>query len=292
MDWKKLVKKLLFPPVWIQGFLTVACAAALIFVFVKGWEQSIAAYITYAFSFYTLVVVCVYCAVILPKQYKHIKQKIYANPWGNRYMTDRVFRTKVSLYRSQFINVLYAALMIVQFFLYQSWWFAVLAGYYLILSVMRFVLAWYIHGNEIGEHLLAEWKRARICACILLLVNLSLSGAVLMILFQGHGYEYKSLLIYAMAAYTFYITTNAIIQLIRHRKSGSPVIATTKVVSLSAALVSMLNLETAMFAQFGQGMAKADQQLMIMLTGAGISIIIITLAVLLIGQANKHIKAS
>ena len=290
MDWKKLGKKLLFPPVWLLLLLTPLCAAALIFVFVSGWENTAVAYITYALSFYTLTVVCVYCCVVLPKQYKQIKQKVYDNPWGNRYMTDRAFRTKVSLYLSQFINVLYALLMTAQFFLYRSWWFIVLAGYYLILSVMRFVLAWYIHGNEIGEHLLSEWKRARICACILLLVNLSLSSAILMILYQEHGYDYKGILIYVMAAYTFYITTNAVIQLIRHRKSGSPVIATAKVISLSAALVSMLNLETAMFAQFGEEMPKESQQLMIMLTGAGISIVIITLSVLLIVQANKEIR--
>ena len=52
----------------------------------------------------------------------------------------------------------------------------------------------------------------------------------------------------------------------------------------------MLNLETAMFAQFGEEMPKESQQLMIMLTGAGISIVIITLSVLLIVQANKEIR--
>ena len=78
MNWKKIGKKLLFPPVWLQGVLTLFCAAALIIIFVKGLEQSVLAYTVYALSFYTLSVVCVFCAFVLPKQYRTIKQKIYA----------------------------------------------------------------------------------------------------------------------------------------------------------------------------------------------------------------------
>ena len=61
-------------------------------------------------------------------------------------------------------------------------------------------------------------------------------------------------------------------------------------ISLAAALVSMLNLETAMFAEFGADMAKADQQLMIMLTGAGIAATVIALAVLMIRRCTKEMK--
>ena len=45
-----------------------------------------------------------------------------------------------------------------------------------------------------------------------------------------------------------------------------------------------------MFAEFGADMAKADQQLMIMLTGAGIAATVIALAVLMIRRCTKEIK--
>ena len=147
-----------------------------------------------------------------------------------------------------------------------------------------------MRGNEIGLSLLQEWKRSRLCACILLLVNLSLSGAVLMILFQHRGYDYPGILIYVMAVYTFYSTIHAILEMLKHRKRGSPIQSTASVVSLSAALVSMLNLETAMFAQFGADMAQKDQNLMIILTGAGISVTVVTLSVILIVRATKEIR--
>jgi hypothetical protein len=228
--------------------------------------------------------------MVLPKQYGRIKEKIYGNSFGNRYMTDQAFRTEISLYLSLGISLLYVGINIWSWHFSRSWWFVVLAVYYVIMAMMRFLLVRYVRINEIGSSILGEWKRSRICAYILLLVNLSLSGAVLMILFQNRGYDYPGVMIYVMALYTFYALTHAIVELVKYRTWASPVMSTVKIVSLSAALVSMLNLETAMFAQFGGEMARQDQNLMIILTGAGISVTVVTLSVILIVKATKEIR--
>ena len=206
-------------------------------------------------------------------------------------MTDKAFRTKVSLYISLGINLLYVALQGLQWHLFRSWWFVVLAAYYAVLAVMRFLLLRYVRTNEIGSSVLSEWKRSRVCATILMLVNLCLSGAVLMILYENKGYDYPGVLIYVMALYTFYSTINAIVQIIRYRKLGSPVMSTAKVIVLSAALVSMLNLETAMFSQFGADMAVESQRLMIILTGAGISIVVNAMSAVLIVKSTNEIQS-
>jgi hypothetical protein len=273
-----------------MAILTVLSAVLLILVFVKGLEQNPLAYAVYVLAFYTLTVVCIFFSVVMPKQINQIKKKIYDNPLGNRYMTDRAFRTKVSLHLSLLINILYVGINLWSWNWTQSWWFATLAAYYLIMALMRFLLVRYVRGNSLGKSALGEWKRSRICAYILLLVNLSLSGAVLMILFSNRGYDYPGILIYVMAMYTFYSTIHAIMDIVKYRSLGSPVMSTAKIVSLSAALVSMLNLETAMFAQFGKDMAQQDQNLMIILTGAGISITVVTLSVILIVKATKVIR--
>ena len=288
MDWKKIGKKLLFPPIWLMLLLTVVSAAALVMVFLKGWEQTVVAYLVYALAFYTLSVVTVFMVMVLPGQYGVMKQKIYDNPLGNRYMTDRKFRAKVSLYLSLGINLLYVLTNLWSWYISRSWWFVVLAAYYVIMALMRFLLVRYVRVDGLG--MLREWKRARTCACILLLINLSLSGAVLMILYQNRGYDYPGMMIYVMALYTFYSAIHAIIEIIRYRTWGSPVMSTEKIVSLSAALVSMLNLETAMFAQFGADMAVEHQRIFIILTGAGISVTVVTFCVILIVKANKEIR--
>lgn len=290
MDWKKIGKKLLFPPIWLMVILTVVSAVALTLVFIKGMEQSIHAYIVYVLACYTLSTVSIFCAAVLPKRYKEIKRKIYDNPLGNRFMTDRVFRTNISLSVSLLISMLYVGINVWSWHLLRSYWFVMLAVYYAIMAVMRFLLVRYVRIRKIGTSLLKEWKRSRICAYILLLINLSLSGAVLMILYQSKGYDYPGVMIYVMALYTFYAAIHSIVDIVRYRKLGSPVMSTAKIVSLSGALVSMLNLETAMFAQFGADMAQKDQNLMIILTGAGISVTVVTLSVLLIVKATKEIR--
>ena len=290
MNWKRVGKKLLFPPLWVMMVFIILSASALIFVFVKGLEKVWFSYVVYVLAFYSLLVVCVFLGLVLPKGYKEIKKRIFDNPLGYRYMTDAVFRIHVSLYISFCINFLYVGVNVLSFALYRSMWFVILAGYYMILAVMRFLLVRSVRKNGIGKNRLGELKSARLCSYILLTVNFALSSAVLMILYQNRGFEYHGIFIYIMAVYTFYSTTHAIVDLVKYRKYNSPVMTTTKVIALSAALVSMLSLETAMFSQFGQDMAPEHKWLMIALTGAGVSIIVVTMSIYIIVRSAKEIK--
>ncbi len=291
MDWKRLGKKLIFLPLWLIVLMSILCGILLAAVFLKGLEEHPVAYFVYVLSFYTLSTATVFCIFTLPSQYRKIKQKIYDNPYGNRYMTDRQFRAKISLFLSLGINLLYIGVNLLCWYFTKSRWFLVLSFYYLILSLMRFLLLGFARRDAMEDSSKAAWRRCRVCACVLLLLNLSLSGGVLMILYQNRGASYNGILIYVMAMYTFYVTIHAIIEILRYRKFDTPLLSTAKIISLCAALVSMLNLETAMFSQFGAEMSAANQQLMIMLTGAGISIVVITLSVLLIVRSTRAVRA-
>ena len=88
MDWKKVGRKMLFPPIWAMVLLAVFSALALVFVFTQGMEESPVAYVVYVVSFYTFSVISILCGIVFPKRYKAIRQKIYDHPLGNRYMTD------------------------------------------------------------------------------------------------------------------------------------------------------------------------------------------------------------
>lgn len=205
-------------------------------------------------------------------------------------MQDAAFKTHVKLQTALGVNLVYVGINCLSFLLYRSMWFVILAVYYGILAVIRFLLVSHAHRHGIGKNRPEELRRARLCACILLLVNIVLSGAVLMILYQDKGNEYHGVLIYVMAAYTFYITIHAIVDLAKYRKYKSPVMTVSKVVSLSAALVSMLNLETAMLSRFGGDMAPEGRWLMVALTGAGVSLGVITMSVYMIIRTAKEIK--
>lgn len=290
MERKSLWKTLLFPPLWVLIVLTLLTAAGMIVVFGKNLSHTPIAYAVYAVAFYTLCVVSLFFAKVLPKQWKAFQAKLHTYPLLHRYMTDPAFKTRVSLFLSLGVNLLYAGMNVLSWALYRSMWFVVLAVYYAILSVMRFLLVRYIHSHTLGGDRLGELQRARLCSCILLLLNFVLTGAVLMILYQDKGFTYHGILIYVMAAYTFYITTHAIISLMKYRKYHSPVMTTSKIIALSAALVSMLALETAMFSRFGGDMTRETRQLMIALTGAGVSGVVIVLSVLMIVKTAQEIK--
>lgn len=286
MKWKKL----LFLPGWLLVLLTLLSAALLTLVFVKGWEQTIPAYLVYVLAFYTLSTVTVFCALVLPKRLGRIRQRIYENPLADRYMTDPEFHVRTGMYVSVYINLAYVAIHMVSWYTNRSWWFVVLALYYLILALLWALLAGHVRSHPVGSNVIREWKRSRICGYILLLINLFLSAAVMMILFQNKGYDYPGVLIYVMALYTFYCAIHAIVGMVKHRHWDSPVMSASEIVRVSAALVSVLNLETAMFAQFGGEMTLEDQQIFIILTGAGVSITVITLSVALIVRATKEIR--
>lgn len=290
MDWKSIGKRLLFPPFWLIILLGMGSVILLTMIFMEGWEETAIAYAVYVIAFYSFCVACIYGGMVFPKQYRAFRQKIYDNKYGKRYMTDVVFRTHISLYTSLGINLLYVGVNVLSYILHRSMWFVVLAVYYMILAIMRFLLLRYVRGNQVGENPLGEWKRTRLCAGILLMINFVLSGAVLMILYQNKGFKYTGVLIYAVAAYTFYITIAAISNLVKYRRCESPVMSITRIIALTASLVSILSLETAMLSQFGQEMPEESRSLFIILTGAGVSILTIAMAGYMIVQSGREIR--
>lgn len=286
MDWKKTFKKVLFTPIWLVAVLSVLSAAGLILVFTQKLEQTPLAYGIYVLSAYALTVLTLLCIQKFPEMLQRYRQKKDRTPT----QMEKQRQTEKSLHTSLGINVLYVLVNLLSWYWNRSWWFVVLAGYYIFLSLIRFLLVRYVHNNTLGSNITGEWKRTRICSVLLLLINLSLSGAVLMILFQHRGYNAPGIMIYVMALYTFYSAIHPMVEGIRFRKKDSPVLSAVRTVSFSAALVSLINLETAMFAQFGGDLSPAHQRLFIILTGAGVSIVIVTLSLLLIVKATKEIR--
>ena len=289
-DWKKIGKKLLFPSPWIVAILSIICTVALVKIFVNGWEMTILAYVSYVLSFYTFSVLCIGCWKVFPVYYKRIKFKLHENKHIDRYMTDVVFKSNVGLHVSLIINLIYVVVNAVAGYIYETYWFVLFAVYYAIIAIMRFLLVRYMIKNPIGDNRIEEFKWARRCSYILMTVNLVLSGAVLMMVFFDKGFRYQGILIYVIALYTFYVTITAIIDMVKFRKYKSPILSTSKIIKMASALFSMLFLETAMFAQFGADTSPEVKRIMIMLTGAGISVAVVSMAVYMIVQTTKEIK--
>lgn len=288
MKWKKRIKRLLFPPVPLVLLLTLVSAAGLIWVFVGGLSGSVISYVIYCLSFYSLTVFC----LTLPRGYRKAKGKAYENPYGNRYLTDPVFRTQVSLYLSMGVNAFYVAVNGVHGVLSRSSWFITLAAYYFVLVGMRFLLFYRIKREDVGKNRIRELQKYRLCGCILMGMNLILAGMVALVVYRGFGFQYSGLLIYAMAAYTFYITILSVVNLKKYKKYNSPILSAAKTINLSSALVSMLALETAMLAQFSGDNSENYNRILTGMTGTIVLVIVLAMASYMIIKSTRELKAS
>lgn len=152
---------------------------------------------------------------------------------------------------------------------------------------MRFSLLHYVRSRR--DDRVSEWKRYRFCGIVLLFMNQALAAIVVIVVKHNKGFEYAGFLIYAMALYAFYAVITFGINVIKFRKYGRPVMSAAKVINLTAALVSMLSLETAMLAQFG-GDEVIFRQIMTSATGTGVCVTVLGMAVFMIAKSTKVIN--
>ena len=290
---KKVIRAVLFPKAAVIVLCAVLAAILLIYTFgfygTSGWI----AYVSYAFSAYALVIVCIGLwsmknSAAVKRMKDTVLEMAGQNPYVSRYMADIVFKTKISLLLSLALNTGYAVLKFVTGIFYGSAWLITLAAYYTLLLTMRFLLVLHIHRNT--RDMAAEWKRCRACGVVLLFMNIILTGMVILVLQRGEGFVYPGYLIYVMALYDFCTMTMAIVNLVKSRKQKSPVLTAAKVINVAAALIAMLSLETAMITQFGAEDGEVFRHTMIALTGGGICVIMVIMAVLMIARSTKNIK--
>ena len=290
---KPIVKKLFFLPPLPTALIAVP-SFIFVFVMLGIGDHSALAYLAYFLSAYAMIITVTGIPGIMDAIRGGIEEiallkKIRSTPLGNRLLGDAVFRSEITLHGGLFVNLLYVVLNLFSGIRYRSAWFVALACYYALLSAMRAVLVRYVHRKPVGQDIPAEFRRYRACGIILLLMNQALVGILLYMVTQNRGFSYPGLMIYAMAMYTFYITISAIINVIKYRRQGSPVMSAAKVISLTAALVSMLSLETAMIAQFG-GDEPEFRRTMLAASGGAVCAVVLTMAIYMIARSTKRLR--
>lgn len=284
---KRILYRLLFPGIAVVLISVPVAAALLVYTFSQGKEYSPIAYVSYVISAYSLAIVCAFI-VRFPKQ--GFKEALHRNKYVHRYLTDVSFKTHVSLYISFGINLLFVAIKLFYGVCFRSVWFGTLAVYYMMLAIMRFLLLRHVNRSGIGKSLLSELRQYRLCGMILLLMNLALMGVVILVVLEKEGFYYEGYLIYVVAMYAFYNIITAVRDIIKYRRFKSPVMSAAKAIKFAAALVSMLSLETAMLAQFGEESGEQFRLLMTGLTGSGVCLLVLATAVIMIFQSTKQLQ--
>ncbi|MDE6744912.1 MAG: hypothetical protein K2J95_13635 [Lachnospiraceae bacterium] len=289
---KKILEKIFFLPPVPTLLVAIPSYALVIYVLANGLENEIISYAAYLLSAYAAIITVTGITGIVRLVRQGIEnhplvKKVFSVPVIEKYFREVMFRTETSLYQGLFINLLYVIIKFCSGIYYRSVWFISLSFYYLLLALMRSSLLHYVRSRK--EDKVSECRRYRLCGIILLLMNQALVAVVVIAVKQNKGFEYSGLLIYAMALYAFYSIIMAVINVVKFRKYGSLIMSAAKVINLTAALVSMLSLETAMIAQFG-GDDSAFRQIMTSATGAGVCLIVLGMAVYMIIRSTKILK--
>lgn len=288
MNWKRIGNALLFPPAAVLIVLTPIAAAALVYSMLRLEETSPVRIGSYVLAFYTLVIVC----VRVPKVARSIgtfkRENKYIQFWSN----DPRLRMNITVGGSVLWNGAYAALQLGLAIYYRSAWFYSLAAYYATLAAMRCSLVWHTLRYTPGEQMRQELTRYRTYGWVFLLMNLALSGMMFYRIYENRFVQHYEITTIAMATYTFAMLTVAIVNVVRYRKYNSPVLSSAKAISLAAACVSMLTLESTMLASFNKGtLSQKTIRIFLALSGGAVSAFIVGMAVYMIVQASRKLKS-
>lgn len=204
------------------------------------------------------------------------------------------YRTVAFTYLSLGMNVLFAAAKGVTGWFSASWWLITLSVYYIILCLARFLLLKESRRLDKNagsiERAAAEWKTYRVCGALLLSMTLVLFGIVILIMRIDSKFTYYGILIFAVAAWDFFNLAVAIVYMARHKGKHTPIISAIKMLKLATALVSMLSLQTAMFASFGSTADIGMQRWMNLATGSAVCLMIFGMGLYMVLHANKRLK--
>ncbi len=279
---------MLFPHIAVLWILLPIAIAALVYGMAFLEETHPISIAAYVLSAYTLTVWCCRIPSIIAF-FKNIQTNQYVQLWNG----DVRLRMKVSLFGGFGWNAVYAVFQLCLGLYHRTFWYCSLAGYYFFLGLMRLSLARYTLHHKPGEDMQAELKRYRSCGIVFLLMNLALTLIVFFMVYWGRTFYHHQITTIAMAAYTFFSFTLAILDLNKYRKAGSPVPWASKAISFTAACVSMLTLESTMLTTFGDGtMDLMTRKIFLGTTGGVISVFIIGMAIYMIVRATKQLKRS
>ena len=284
----KAILKRIFCRHWIWiVLLTILSGAGLSWVFLTGQESSWLAYPIYVLSAYWLAVLTVALVPVFRRRIQREKEREQAEAAMGEAQREKKMR--FSFLRSLVINLAFAIFKMGAGLSYHSTWLITVGIYYMALTMIRSILLVYERKLERSRHqeqkLTVSWNCYQVCGWLLLLLNLTMTGMVFQMIWQGEGSSYPELVVYAVAAYTFYRLGVTILNVFKSRKNTSPILAAARNLDLSVALMSLFTLQTAMFSAFGGTFEY--QYLMNSLTGGAVCLLVVCAALGMVLHGRK-----
>lgn len=121
------------------------------------------------------------------------------------------------------------------------------------------------------------------------LLNIPMGGMIVLMVRTNSGFSYPGYIIYLSAIYTFYAMIISVINLVKFRRLGSPILSVAKVLNFVSAMMSVLGLQTAMISRFSEN-GENYRKMMNAVTGAFVWGIVIVIAVYMLFYSGKMMR--
>lgn len=247
-------------------------------------KQTIWHYILYCLSALVLMYFVYTMIIFIPKMKVGLTRSMQKHKFTNKLLEDYGYRTIVFSVFSFILNITYISFVLIMAIISKTAWYFIITIYYVVLAFMKGNV---FHSKRKYGTEIKEARAMRFSGIIFVVMTIIFSGVIVLIYKANHYFEYAGLLIYAVAAFTFYKLTLAIYNIFKARKYDNLYIQNIRNINLTNALISIIILQVAMFQAFSpssnSGIANA-------LTGAGVGLIILFLGIHMIIKANKRLK--
>lgn len=264
-------------------FFALVTAGTIVLVCLVS-KQAVLHYILYCVAAIVLTYFVYTMIKFVPKMKAGIINSMQKHKFTNKLLEDYGYRTIAFSVISFILNVAYISFVLVMAIMSKTAWYFTITVYYVVLAFMKGNV---FHSKRKYGTEIKEAKAYRFSGIMFVVMTIVFSGVIVLIYKANHYFEYAGLLIYAVAAFTFYKLTLAIYNIFKARKHDSLYIQNIRNINLANALISIVILQVAMFQAFSPssnlGFANA-------LTGAGVSAIILFLGIVMIVKANKRLE--
>ena len=176
-------------------------------------------------------------------------------------------RTSKLALASLSFNIAFAGYHLITGLVTSSWWLLTLGSYYLVLSIVRFVVL----RSKSQERFVTKFT-----GWMLMLLSIPLAGTVLLSVVRDRGLKLHMIVMIAMAAYAFTKITLATIKLIKACRSTSATLITLRNISFADAFVSIFALQRSMLVSF-EGLTDVEIIIMNATLGSAVCVIVFLL---------------
>ena len=281
--WKKIKDpKPIHLLVFYLFFVCIVSAALLLVICVPDF--TIFHYICFPLAAISLTYFVYTIVYFAPTMKKNFIEKLEKNKFTKKMLKNYGFRTIVMSVISFVLNAIFVIFMGISGIITKSFWYISLAVYYLILILVKGNI---FYSQKRKNTKLNQLKAYRYTGIMCIFLTLALSGIIVLIYKSNMYFEYAGIMIYAVAAYTFYLLGVAIYNIVKARKYDDLFIQSLKNINFVTALVSIVVLQVAMFQAFSP---QNNTSFANGLTGGVVSLVILITGILMIVKANKNLK--